>query len=78
MDPTSRCIGICVASLRGEDTHGDIAATRQDTDPFDRQSPMSIIAGTQITIDEGAIYELDKLPSIPLDYLVLKVLYLEH
>ena len=39
---------------------------------------MSTIVVTRRPLDEAAIDELDKLLSIPLDSLVLKVLELEH
>ena len=78
MDHISRCLGVCAASLRGEDTHGAIAAARQETDPINGQAPMATSAGTRRPLDEAAIDELEKLLSIPLDSLALKVLELEH
>ena len=63
-----------IASLRGEDTHGTIASARQETEPINRQAPMSTIVGTHRPLDEAAIEDIDKMLSIPLDSLVLKVL----
>ena len=39
---------------------------------------MSTIAGTLIPLDEAAIYDIDKLISIPLYSLVLKLQKLKH
>ena len=78
MDPTSRCIGVCVASLRGEDTHGAIVAARRETDPINGQTPMSAISGTRRPLNEADIDELEKLLSIPLNSLVLTVIELEN
>ena len=36
------------------------------------------ISGTHIPLNEADIYELEKMLSIPLGYIVLKVLELEH
>ena len=78
MNHISRFLGICAASLRGEDTHGAIASARRDTDPIKRQAPISTIAGTRRPLDEAAIDEIEKLLSIPLYSLLLKVLELDH
>ena len=74
----SWCLDVCAVSLQEEDTHGDIAATRRDIDPINRQAPMWTIADTRIPLDEDAIENIEKLLSTPLDSLVLKVLDLEH
>ena len=49
-----------------------------ETDTIIRQTHMSTIKSTCRTLDEDTIEELEKLLSIPLDSLVLKVLDLEH
>ena len=49
-----------------------------DTNTIIRQAPMSTIIVTLISLDEAAIDKLEKLISILLDVLVLKVLEIEH
>ena len=49
-----------------------------ETDTIIIQAPMLTITGTQKPLDEAAIDELDKLLSVPLDSLVLKVIELDH
>ena len=78
MDHISCCLDVCAASLRGEDTHGAIVAAGLETNIIIRQSPMSTITGTCRPLDEAAIDELEKMLSVSLDSLVLKVLELEH
>ena len=70
----SRWLGVCAVCLRWEDTHGTIAAARRETDPINRQAPMLNITITHIPPNEATIYKLEKMLSIPLDSLVLKVL----
>ena len=55
-----------------------IAAAQRETDPINRQSPMSTIACTRRLIYEAAIYELDKLLSVPLNSPMIKVLDIEN
>ena len=74
MDHTICFLGVCAASLRGEDTYGAIVAAGLDTYPIIRQTPMLTITGTCRPLDEATIDEFKKLLSIPLDSLVLKVL----
>ena len=78
MDHISRFLGVCAASLQGEDTHGAISAARRETDPVNRQDHMLTISVTRRPLDDSTIYELEKLLYISLDSLVLKVLYIEH
>ena len=78
MDHISRFLGVCAASLRVEDTHGAIAAAQQETNPIDGQALMSNIVGTHRLLDEAAIGKLEKLLSVPLDSLVLKMIELDH
>ena len=78
MGHISRFLGVCAASLLGEDTQGSITAAQRETDPIDGEAHISTIAGTRTTPDEAAIDELEKLLSIPINSLVLKLLELEH
>ena len=78
MDHFSCCLDVCAIYLLGEDTHGAIVAAGIETDTIIIQAPMLTITGTRRTFDEAAIYDIEKLLSIPLDYLVLKVLELEN
>ena len=55
-----------------------IVAAGLETDTIIIQAPMSTITGTGRPLDEAAIDELEKMLSIPLDSLVLKVLELDH
>ena len=78
MDHISRCLGVCDASLRGEDTHGVIVASRQETDPINGQAHMLTISGTCRPLYEATIDNINKLLSIPLNSLVLTVIELEN
>ena len=51
---------------------------RQETYLINRQAYISTLVGTCKPLDEAAIDELERLLSTPLDYLVLKVLDIEH
>jgi len=62
MDQVNRCLGVCVASLR------------QANGPL----PGVDGTGTPRQLDEASVNELEKLLSIPLDSLALKVLELDH
>eukprot|EP00566_Odontella_aurita_P002104 CAMPEP_0113543468 /NCGR_PEP_ID=MMETSP0015_2-20120614/10174_1 /TAXON_ID=2838 /ORGANISM="Odontella" /LENGTH=1074 /DNA_ID=CAMNT_0000443629 /DNA_START=285 /DNA_END=3508 /DNA_ORIENTATION=- /assembly_acc=CAM_ASM_000160 len=68
MDHISRCLGVCAASLRGGgDGDGSV-----EGDVEGRVIP------PRRKLDDAAVDELEKLLSIPLDSLALKVLELEH
>ena len=66
----SCCLGVCVTSLREKDNHGAFTSARQENDPINVQAPMSNVSGTRRTLNEVGIEDLEKLLSIPLDYLV--------
>ena len=78
MDQISLCLGVCAASLRGEDTDGSIAAARRETDPINGQAPMSTVSVTHRPLDEAAINNIEKLLSVALNSLLIKEIYLEH
>ncbi len=70
MNQIGRCLGVCVSALRQanvsyEMEEGTVASMPQEKEVIK-------------PLDEVSIVELEKLLSIPLDSLALKVLKLEH
>ena len=66
MEQVSRCLGVCIDFVR-QAVHGTAIST---------QTPL--LEDSAIKLDEVSIVELQKMLSIPLDSLAMKVLQLKH
>ena len=74
IDHISRCLCVYAASLWWEDTPSVIASAWWETDAINRHYPMWTIAVTCRPLNEASIEDHEKLLSVPLNSLVIKVL----